>query len=142
MSRRLEYAVRPWLVAVLLGAGVVLFAVAVDARWPERFLFAVPAVVVWVEALRSSVLRPTLRADDAGIEVVVGLRRERHPWSAVEAIGVMGPPSSGGRFRRRANALEIDLGERLVMLPAYRLGASAQDVAAEISSTFGNGGGF
>jgi hypothetical protein len=71
---------------------------------------------------------------------VVGLRRERHPWSAVTDVAPLAPPAAAARLRRRANALEVDLGDRLLVVPAYRLGAPIPDVVAALSKLGGNGG--
>jgi hypothetical protein len=102
---------------------------AVDG--PGRLLFAVAAAGAAFETLRALLLRPTLRADAEGLEVVVGLRRERHPWATVTSVGTL--EARGSRPRRRAHALEIDLGVRLLVVPAYRLGASVEDVAEGVS---------
>jgi hypothetical protein len=135
-----SYAVRPWLVATFALGAVVSCAIAVASAGPGRFLFAVPGIAAAVEALRGGFLRPTLAADPEGIEVVVGLRRERHPWSAITHVGVLGPPSSGARLRRRANAVEVDLGDRLIVVAGYRLGAPVSEVAATLSGGGGDGG--
>lgn len=127
-----SFAVSPWLVATL-GAGTTLATVAAARTpFPGRFLLLVIAAAAGVETLRGLLLRPTLRADADGIEVVTGLRRERIPWHLVHDVTTLDPPVDGKALRRRANALEIDLGERLVVVPAYRLGAPAADVALSI----------
>lgn len=131
---RRTFATSPWLVAGLAAAAALLGRSSATATGgAERFLLAVPAVVLAAEALRSALLRPTLAADEDGIEVVTGWSRKRYPWSSVVSVGAMGPPSSGGRLRRRANALEIDLGERLLVVPGYRLGKPVAQVAAGIT---------
>ena len=138
---RVTYAVRPALI-VLLAAGAlaaVAFALLVDG--PGRFLLAVAAFGAGFEAVRSALLRPTLAADADGVEVASGLTRERHPWSAVAAVAPLRPPVSGGRLRRRANAVEIDLGERLLVVPAYRLGAPVPDVLTALDALRRNGSG-
>ncbi len=131
---RLSYAVPPWLVAVLaaVAAGALTQAVLTDDP-PGRFLFGVVGVVAAAEALRSLLVRPTLAADADGLTVASGWRREHFPWPDVVAVTVLEPPSGGGRLRRRANALEVDLGERLIVVPAYRLGAAASDVSDSLS---------
>ena len=142
---RAAYRPAPWVVAALALASVVLTALAVSSPGAERFLFAVPALAVGAEALRSAVLGPTLVTDDDGIEVLAGLRRQRHPWSSVVSIGAMSPPSSGGRLRRSANALEIDLGDRLILIHGYRLGVPVAQVTAAIATSgrlAGTTGGF
>lgn len=141
-GRPLAWSVRVPLVVGLAVGSLGAFGVAARGHGPDRFLFGVLAVATAVEALRGALLRPTLAADAAGIEVVSGLRRRRHPWSSVVAVGALAPPEGGGRLRRRANAVEIDLGERLVVVPAYRLDAPVPEIVAALSSSRGSGGGF
>lgn len=129
---RVAYAVRPWLATALAAAAVGSTAVAARTPMPERFLLGVVAVATTVEALRALLIRPTLSADVGGIEVVTGLTRLRLPWSEVVDVGALEPPERGGGLRRRADALEIDLGERLVVVPAYRLGTSAAAAASTL----------
>lgn len=137
----MTYAVRPALVALLAAGAVAALAAAVFLDGPGRFLLAVAAAGAAFEAVRSALLRPTLSADAEGVEVASGLTRERHPWSAVAAVAPLRPPGSGGRLRRRANAVEIDLGERLLVVPGYRLGAPVPDVLSALDSLRAGGGG-
>lgn len=130
---RVAYAVRPLLAWTVAAVSVVAWVMVVRTPMPGRFLFAVLAVGATVEAVRALLLRPTLSADEHGIEVVTGFRRERHPWSAVEHVSTLGPPTERRALRSGLNALEIDLGERLIVVPAYRLGASGDDVAAALA---------
>lgn len=121
------FAPRPWVVATLVAVTAAGCVAAATTPFPGRFLFLVVAVAGGAESVRSLLLRPTLRADEHGLEVVSGFRRERHPWSAVANVTPLGEPGGGGHLRRRANALEIDLGDRLLLVPAYRLGTSAEE---------------
>lgn len=129
-----RYAVPPWLVTALAVACAVAVVAALDAEAPGRFLFWVLAAATGTEAVRSLLLRPTVAADEHGVTVVSGLRRERHPWGTVVSVGTLAPPSGGGRMRRRAAALEIDLGERLLVVPGYRLGAPVDEVVAALEA--------
>jgi hypothetical protein len=130
-SGTVTYGVRRGLVLGLGGAAFAISVVAALTPGPGQLLLVVIAVGCWFEAIRG--LRPTLVADADGVLVVVGLRTERHPWSAVEAVGSLRPPAAGARPRRRANALELDLGDRLLVLPGYRLGAPVDEVVAALS---------
>lgn len=142
----MTYRVRPWLVALLAAAALGGTALVATTDGPGRLLFAVAAAGAACEAVRGAL--PTVVADGDAVEVLVGLRRERHPWSAVAAIGQLAPPAAGARPRRRANALELDLGDRLLVVPAYRLGAPVGDVVTALSALSswknpaGGGGGF
>jgi hypothetical protein len=113
-------------------AAVALLTVTVDG--PGRLLLTLLAVALLVEGVRG--LRPTLTAGDDGITVARLFTREHHPWAAVDGVGAMRPPGSGKRLRRSANALEIDLGERLLVVSGYRLGANVDDVVAALTSSF------
>ena len=106
-------------VALLAGA-LVLVALAVGSDVPGRVLAVPAALVLALLGLRDLVLRPVLRADDEGLEVVTGLRRLRLPWSQVEGLSVV--------TDRRAPLLQVDLGSTLVVLGRTRLGRPPQDV--------------
>jgi len=133
LSERLTYAVPPWLTAAFGAATVALLAAATRVELPGRLLVVVVAFAAGVETLRALVLRPTVVAGERGLDVAVGLRRVRVGWDEIERIGTLQPPSGGGGPRRRANALEIDLGERLLVVSGYRLGAAAATAAEELS---------
>jgi hypothetical protein len=138
---RVTYAVRPALVGALALGAVAALAAAFLVDGPGRFLLAVAASGAAFEAVRSVLLRPTLVADAHGVEVASGLTRERHPWSAVAGVAPLRPPAGGGRLRRRANAVEIDLGERLLVVPAYRLGAPVPEVLSALAPFRAGGAG-
>lgn len=134
-----EYAVRPWLAATLVLGTAAAAGAAARTPFPGRFLFLVVVAGAAVESYRAVLLRPTLRAHARGIEVVVGLRRQRLPWGAVESVDVLHRPTEGRALRRFANALEIDLGDRLVHVPSYRLGAPSTEVADALARLSPNG---
>ena len=136
-SQHVEYSTPPWLVAALAAGALVALAAATRAAPAGRFFALVLAVVTGGEALRSLVLRPTVYADARGVQVVRALSRERFAWSEVTGIAALAPPSGGGRLRRRAAALEIDLGDRLVVVPAYRLGAPVDEVVERLNRSWG-----
>ena len=139
----MTWAVHPALVTTLAVTSLLGFATAPRIDGPGRFLGYALALALGIEALRSALQRPVVRADADGVEVVVGLTRRRYAWSEVEAVTTLQPPSSGGRLRRSANALEIDLGDRLVVVPAYRLGAPVTEVIDALAPLrLGSGGGF
>jgi len=134
------WAVPAWLVAALAAVSLVALTAAARADdGPSRLLFLVLGAATGAEALRGGLLRPTIAADAEGLDVVSGLRRIRVPWGSVRTIGAMGEPSTGARLRRRAEALEIDLGERLLLVPRYRLGAPVADVVSRLETIRTNG---
>jgi hypothetical protein len=130
------YAVPPWLAFLLAAATAALVAAAATTPLPGRLLFLVAAAFAGVETARAALLRPTLRADENGVEVTHGWRREHVPWDAVENVTTL-----NGRGGRTSNALEIDLGERLIVVPGYRLGVPAADAAASLKSLMSSGDG-
>ncbi len=109
------------------GTAAVAGAAATDPAL-GRLLAAVAAVLLLGGGLRDLVVRPVVAADTAGLRVVDGLGRRRIPWAAVR-IGVDGATRRG----IRSEALELDLGEHLVLVPSRRLGAPAATVAAELA---------
>ena len=109
--------------ALLAGAGVlVLLGLAGDAggrvlAWPAAALLA-------AAALRDLALRPTLRADRAGVEIVTALRRRWTPWQQVEGMRVV--------TDRRTPVLEVDVGATLLVLSRRRLGRAPASVLEEL----------
>ena len=130
MTAPTTYRMRPALVAVLFAGAFAAASIAITLDTPGRLLFGCLAVVALAEAVRG--LRPALTADADGITVATLTGHRHHPWSDVESVAPMAPPSSGRRLRRTGNALEIDLGDRLVVVPGYRLGATVDDVVAAL----------
>jgi hypothetical protein len=125
---------RPALAGGLLAgaAAVALLTITVDG--PGRLLLTLLAVALVVEGVRG--LRPTLTAGEDGLTVARLFSTEHHPWHEVDSVGTMRPPGSGRRLRRSANTLEIDLGDRLLVVSGYRLGANVDDVVAALRSSF------
>ena len=107
----------PLTVAVVeLLAAAALLAAVVPAGPLGRLLLLCAAVLVLVRGLRDLLLRPTLRATPQGLSLVDGLRRLDVPWAQVEQIRVV--------TDRRAQLLEVDLGDAVVVLSRSRLGAA------------------
>jgi hypothetical protein len=70
-----------------------------------------------------------LTAGADGIGLSTGLRRiEQVPWAEIERIEATSTIRGGLRLA----SLEIDLGERLVLLSRHRLGSDPVDVAVEL----------
>lgn len=131
----MTFGTPPRLVAALAVVAALTAYGAAVSTGPSRVFFLVPALAAAGEALRCVLLGPTIVAGESGLTVVHGLRRETFPWAMVEGVAPLAPPSGGGRMRRQANALEIDLGERLLVIPGYRLGAPVRAVVEALSSS-------
>jgi len=109
--------------AVLTGA-LTLAGLAALADPAGRLLAGVGAAVAAVAGLRDLLLRPVLRADRTGVDVVSGVRRLHADWAQVEQLRVV--------TDRRAPLLELDLGGPVVVLSRLRLGRPPAAVLAEL----------
>ncbi|HVF19744.1 MAG TPA: hypothetical protein VNA14_05835 [Mycobacteriales bacterium] len=129
---RLEYAAGRAVTSALLcvAAGFGVFAY-VENSAPGRLLLTVAAVGCAVEGLRCALVRPVVAADADGLWLVPGVRPIAVAWSEVERIG--------GRVERRRGAvirsLEVDVGETVHVVPAYRLGAPVSAVVSALEVT-------
>jgi hypothetical protein len=115
-------------VAFLL-AGLAAGSVGWTLDRPGRLLLSALALILVSEGLLLLLLRPVVRADAAGVTARVGLRRITVPWSAVGVV-----QARPARRIIAGDTLELDLDERLVVVPAYRLGTSPADAAARIET--------
>ncbi|MEU8180670.1 PH domain-containing protein [Micromonospora sp. NPDC049044] len=111
--------------AVLVALGL-LFA---DGD-PVRLVVAVLAAAILVGwAVRDLVAPVRLAVDPAGLTVIHGFASRRLlPWSTVEAIAVDRRPRMG----LTSETLEIDAGDSLHLFGRYDLGATPEEVAAEL----------
>ena len=119
-----SFAPKPALVGGLLGSGLLAAGLTVWLANPGRLLFAVLAAAFLIEAARLALVRPTLAVDRDGVHLHrVGSIRS-YPWPDVGAVTT--------RTSRRlvsVPTLELELGDTLVVLAAYRLGADPSEVA-------------
>lgn len=97
---------------------------------PVRLALAVlAAALLAVWAVRDLVVPVRLAVDPMGLTVVHGFASRRLlPWSAVEAIAVDRRP----RLGLSSETLEIDAGSSLHLFGRYDLGATPEEVAAEL----------
>jgi len=123
-GERIEYATAPYVVAGLLLGGAGFSAYSVSENGAGRLLLAVAALGCLVEGVRLMVLRPTVSADDEGVHV----GRTTMPWTQITSIGA----STTTRKLVRSSTLEIDTGDTLVHVPAYRLGAPTAEVVTAL----------
>jgi hypothetical protein len=128
-AARVAFAPSTALVAGLLVGGVVAAALAVALSNPGRLLFVAVAAVLLVEGCRLMIVRPTISADSSGISLHRLAGKRVYSWPEVAAV-------TAGESRRVIGVptLELDLGEALVVIASYRLGAAPADVAAAIET--------
>jgi hypothetical protein len=103
----------------------VLAMIVVDT--PGRILLVVTAAALLGEAVRLTVFRLVLTVDSAGVQVRSGGRQLAYPWDEVGNVTA--------RTSRRlvtVKTLDLYLGDTLVVIPGYRLGADPAAVAAEL----------
>ena len=115
----------PWryLAASAVGA-VLLVGIGLRTGRPGTFLCVVAAAALAAVAARDGLLRPTVEATDSVLCVVAGVRRLCVSWKVVGTI-------RSTRIRRVMvqSSLEVELGDELVVIPGYRLGAPPDEVA-------------
>jgi hypothetical protein len=115
-------------IGLLAGTAIaVLSAFLVDM--PGRLLLIVLAAALLAESGRALLIRPVLTADPTGLTLRAAGRTRHHPWSAVVSVRA--------RTTRRlvsVATLEIDLGDDLIVIPAYRLGNDPTDVAGVLET--------
>lgn len=97
---------------------------------PGGRLLLVPAALLLLGgAVGGALLRPVLRVGPEGVDVRDGLRLVRLPWSEELTVRV-----SPQHVRlARADWLQVDAPEVLVLLHPLLLGARAEDVAREVA---------
>ena len=116
---------RPLAVLLVL-VGVAAFAVLPLVDATGRVLLVPTAVLAAVLGVRDLLLRPVLSAGPAGLSVVDGWVRVQAAWPQLVAARVV--------VDRRSPALELDLGDRLVLLSRRRLGAEPYAVLAGLEA--------
>jgi hypothetical protein len=127
-----EYATPWWVVGAAGGGGLalaLLAALGADLDPAGRLLVVAGAAVLVALAGRGAALRPSLRADEAGLVVVSGLRRVRVPWPD------LGPVRAAAQNRRglvHLRTLELDVGDEVLVVGRLALGAEPVAVAREI----------
>ena len=108
----------------LIAAAVLLVLVGLSTDAGGRVLSWPAAALLLLTAGRDLALGPALSADSAGLVVVTGWRRVALAWTSVERLRVV--------TDRRAPLLEVDAGERLVLLSRWRLGRPPAAVLDEL----------
>lgn len=100
---------------LLLAAVLPPGAAALGLDPPGRLLCALAGGGILAVALLIG-RAPVLRADATGLVVLDGWRRVRLDWAEVSALRL--------DRRRRSRSLEIDAGDRLIVVPAFLLGTT------------------
>jgi hypothetical protein len=138
----LSWQPRPARAALYAGAAVVAGVLAwLSDGGPLGLGSGLPltvvAVVLGILAGLDVWFRRGLRAGASGIELSHGPGRvELLPWDEIERIDA---GSSRSRGLLRLASLEVDLGERLVVLSRHRLGADPAAVAEQLRAARPNG---
>ncbi len=109
---------------LLTAAGLLAGAGVADPA--GRLLLVAAALWLAVLAGRDLLLIPVLDADTARLRVVDGWRRIEVAWPRVENVRLV--------TDRRAPLIELDLGDRLVVLSRRRLGQSPQVIVDELTA--------
>ncbi|MGN6605852.1 MAG: PH domain-containing protein [Jatrophihabitans sp.] len=94
----------------------------------QRFFSIVVVLVLLALAVADLVFRPRLVVDADGLRVFGPFDRVALPWSAVASVRA----STSQRYGLRTTVLEIDAGERLVVLDKRDLAADPWAVARAI----------
>jgi hypothetical protein len=120
----------------LLALGLALTSSAGPFALGSGNAFVVIAGVLLVLAGLDFWYGPPLVADREGLQLRSGPGRTlRIPWADVESVE---STTSTSRGLLRLASLEIDLGDRLVVLSRHRLGADPDEVAVELRRRWRN----
>lgn len=123
-----EFAPRRVESAVAGAVGLSLLGIAVGLDRAGLLLVGLAGLFLVGLAVADTVVRPRLAADGDGVTVRTVGRRLSAPWA-----GVAFRLRPGRRLGVAAHTLELDLGDRLVVLGRRELGADPVDVAAELT---------
>jgi hypothetical protein len=125
----MHFAAAPRLVAGLaLGAAAAAIPLLfVDT--PGRILLVVLIAALSGESLRLAVIRPALSIGATGVRVRHAGRDSIYAWADVGRVS-----ATTTRRLVTTKLLELDVGDTLVVIPSYRLGADPADVVAAIEA--------
>jgi hypothetical protein len=113
----------------LLATAAVLVVVTVLSDPAGRLLAAPAALAALVLGLRELRGGPVLSADADGVTALSGWRRVHADWRAVERMRVVRD--------RRAELLELDVGDTVVLLSRTRLGRLPEEVLTDLLAVRG-----
>ncbi len=128
---RLSFGPDPRLIAATGALALLAAAAAALTGDPAgRLLFAGAAVVLAAYAVTDLICRPRLIADAQAVRVRAPGLFVRLPWERIEAVRA----DVRRRHGLRSAALEIDTGERLIVLTRRNLGADPEQVAQLVNA--------
>lgn len=125
----LKFAATPRLVTALLAGAVSAGVALLFVDTPGRILLLALIVVLVGESVRLAVIRPVLSVDASGVRVRRAGGAHTYPWSEVGPV-----TATTSRRLVTSKSVELDVGDTLVVLPAYRLGADPAEVVAAIEA--------
>jgi hypothetical protein len=125
-----RWAVRTVETALAAAAGVLLLALTAYTDAPGRILGVAAGLGLLALAGSDLVWRPRLAVDEGGLSVHTPGRRLRLPWDRVTDIRVDQRQHLGLTNR----TLEIDAGDKLVVLGRRSLGTDPREVAATLAT--------
>jgi hypothetical protein len=112
----------------LLALGCVLASLSTDAA--GRLLLTAAALVFAGNCASDLVFSPRLRADSDGVTVRSPMQRAQLRWDQIEAVRA----DVHTRHGLRSVALEVDAGERLIVLSRRAVGGDPERVAALVNA--------
>ncbi len=114
-----------------LGLAIVAALVAGLGHDPQgRLLAGCAAAVLLIISLADLLFWPRLSASADGVVVKAPAARAHLPWSQIDVIRV----DERSRLGLSSRTLEIDAGERLIVLSKRSLGADPRDVQALVTA--------
>jgi Bacterial PH domain len=119
---------RPMALALATGAVVAAGAAIATSAATGRLLLIIAAVVLAAVAGTDLVFAPRLRASERGLRISSPTLRVTLGWDEVDSITV----DERSRHGLANRTLEIESGERLIVLSGRSLGRDPRDVYAEL----------
>jgi hypothetical protein len=120
---------RPMALALATGAVLAAGAAALTSAATGRLLLIIAAIVLAAVAGTDLAFAPRLRASGGGLRIVSPTLRVTLRWDEVDSITV----DERSRHGLASRTLEIESGERLIVLSGRSLGRDPRDVYAELT---------
>jgi hypothetical protein len=123
------FAARPRTALAFLAAGIGAAAIGYSLDAAGQLLLSAVAFLLLMEGMWLLLARPVLSATAAGVRTRSAFRVVAVPWSDVGEV-----QARPARRVITGATLELDLGDHLVVIPAYRLGTTPALAAAAIEA--------